>query len=230
MLNSAIKKKMEKLLTCNPLRHLPGTKFHRKFMQRHARTIGFEEAIIHSKGMTCIDLGANVGKYTRKMAKNAKYVIAFEPDPWALEKLRDNVSNLNNVRVENVAVGTREEDVLLYRHTQFDNDPLLYSESSSVIASKSNVGLKGAIKVRQVDFIKYLDILDEDIGILKIDIEGAEVDLLEALLERPDILKRVNHVFIETHERKIPGHKTRVQALRKKSHRMRKPKFNFYWN
>lgn len=199
-------------------------------MERYARTIGFEEAIAHSEGMTCIDLGANIGTYTKKMAQRAKYVVAFEPDPWARAELQANVSHLNNVRVEGVAVGTSEGKVLLYRHAQFDDNPLLYSESSSVIASKSNVVLKGAIEVRQVDFIKYLEDLDKNIGILKIDIEGAEVDLLEALFERPDILKRIDHVFIETHETKVPGHKPRVQALRKKALSMKKPKFNFYWN
>ena len=180
--------------------------------------------------MTCIDLGANIGTYTKKMAARVKYVIAFEPDPWARAKLRDNVSHLNNVRVEDAAVGTSEGKVLLYRHPQFDDNPLLYSESSSVIASKSNVVSKGAIEVRQVDFIKYLEDLDKDIGILKIDIEGAEVDLLEALFENPDVLKRINYIFMETHETKIPSHKPRVQALRKKARGMKKPKFNLYWN
>ena len=221
---------MKKLFTYNPLRHLPGTRFHRRYMERYARTTGFEEAVVHSEGMTCIDLGANIGTYTKKMAARAKYVIAFEPDPWAQAKLRDNVSQLNNVRVEDAAVGTSEGKVLLYRHPQFDDDPLLYSESSSVIASKRNVVSKGAIEVRQIDFIKYLENLDKDIGILKIDIEGAEVDLLEALFERPDILKRIDRIFMETHETKIPDHKRRVQALRKKAHSMKKPKFNFYWN
>lgn len=97
--------------------------------------------------MTCIDLGANIGKYTKKMAASAKHVIAFEPDPWARTKLQDNISHLNNVRVEDAAVGISEEKVLLYRHAQFDDDPLLYSESSSVIASKNNVVSKGAIEV-----------------------------------------------------------------------------------
>lgn len=180
--------------------------------------------------MTCIDLGANIGTYTKKMAVRAKYVIAFEPDPWAQAKLRDNVSHLKNVKVEDAAVGTSEGKVLLYRHPQFNDDPLLYSESSSVIASKSNVVSKGALEVRQVNFIKYLEDLDKDIGILKIDIEGAEVDLLEALLEKPGILKRIDHVFVETHETKIPDHKPRVRALRKKTRRMKKPKFNLYWN
>ena len=215
------------------LRHLPGKpgrRYDRKFMLPSAGKIGFEKAVRRSEGMTCIDLGANVGEYTRKMASGTKQVIAFEPDPWSLAALHANTTDLNNVRIENAAAGTSERMVLLYRHAQFEEDPTLYSESSSVIAKKRNVSKERAIEVRQINFISYLENLDEDIGILKIDIEGAEVELLEGLFDRPDILKRVHHIFAETHETKIPGHESRVNALQKRARRIRKPHINLYWH
>ena len=86
--------------------------------------------------MTCIDLGANVGNYTRKMALKAKRVIAFEPDPWACEELRANLADLDNVKIENAAAGACEKKVLLYRHARFESDPASYSEASSVIAGQ----------------------------------------------------------------------------------------------
>ena len=58
--------------------------------------------------MTCVDLGANVGEYTAKMAFMAKQVIAFEPEPWAYAALQANVADLDNVRIENVAAGVNE--------------------------------------------------------------------------------------------------------------------------
>ena len=125
---------------------------------------------------------------------------------------------------------TSEGMVLLYRHPQFEEDPTFYSISSSVIASKRNVSTERAIEVRQINFINYLENLDEDIGILKIDIEGAEVELLEALFDRPDSLKRVHHIFAETHETRIPGHETRVNALQKRAHSIKKPHINLYWH
>ena len=179
--------------------------------------------------MTCIDLGANVGEYTRKMASVAKRVIAFEPDPWTLAVLQANVADLQNVRIENAAAGTFEGRVLLYRHARFEQNPALYSESSSLIASKSNVTEEGAIEVRQIDFIDYLYRLNEDIGVIKIDIEGAEVDLLEALLDRPEIVKRIHYIFVETHESRIPGHELRVKALHDRVQGMQRPIINLYW-
>ena len=187
----------------NLLRRLPGEwgRYYQRNFLRLQTLAAFDEALRRSEGMTCIDLGANVGKYTKKMASVAKRVIAFEPDPWACVELRANVADLDNVIIENAAAGACEKRVLLYRHARFDSDPALYSEASSVIAEKRNLTEEDAVEVKQIDFIRYLEGLDEDVGVLKIDIEGAEVDLLESLFDRPDVLARIDNIFAETHEK-----------------------------
>ena len=102
------------------------------------------------------------------MASVAKRVIAFEPDPWTLDVLQANVADLDNVKIEGVAAGTHEGRVLLYRHVLFEENPALHSESSSLVASKSNVAQEGAVAVSQIDFIAYLEQLNEDIGVVKL--------------------------------------------------------------
>ena len=224
---------MNKLFKYAILRHLPGKiggRYRVKYLRRHAQTRKFPEALRRSRDMTCIDLGANVGEYTRKMASVAKRVIAFEPDPWTLDVLRANVADLDNVTIEGVAAGTHEGRVLLYRHARFEEDPVLHSESSSLIACKSNVAQEGAIEVRQIDFIVYLERLDDDIGVMKIDIEGAEVDLLEALLCRPDIMNRIDYIFVETHETRIPGHAQRVKSLQDRVQEIQRPRIDLNWS
>ena len=216
----------------NLLRWLPGNwgrYYERKFLGLHTLA-AFEEALRRSEGMTCIDLGANVGKYTRKMALKAKRVIAFEPDPWACAELRANLADLDNVRIENAAAGACEKKVLLYRHARFDSDPALYSEASSVIAGKRNLTKEDAVEVRQIDFIRYIENLDGEVGVLKIDIEGAEVELLESMLDRPDVLARIDHIFAETHENGIPAHKPRVNALYEKAQSIERPCINLSWH
>ena len=224
---------MDKLFKYRLLRHLPGRigrHYDRQILRLHARRREFPEAVRRSEGMTCIDLGANVGTYTRTMASVAKEVISFEPDPWAHAMLEVNVADLDNVRIENVAAGTKEGKVLLYRHARFAEDPAVYSISSSIVTGKKNVTSEGAVEVRQVDFIRYLENLNEEIGILKIDIEGAEVDLLEALLDRPHIMERINWIFAETHESRIPAHGTRVKSLRERVQGRQRPEINLYWS
>ena len=216
----------------NLLRRLPGNwgrYYQRKFMGLHTLA-AFEEALRRSGGKTCIDLGANVGIYTRKMALGAKQVIAFEPDPWACAELRANLAEFDNVRIENMAAGACEKAVILYRHPRFESDPAMYSESSSVIDGKIGVSKEGAVEVQQIDFIRYIEDIDEDIGVLKIDIEGAEVELLEFLFERPDVLARIDHIFAETHENGIPSHKPRVSALYEKARTIERPSINLSWH
>ena len=224
--------KYKKILKYNTLRHLPGKRgqrYYRKYMLLMAN-VGFENAIRHSKDLICIDLGANVGDVTRKMASMVKQVVAFEPDPWAYAALHQNVSHFNNVKIENAAASVGEGIVLLYRRAGFEKDPAFNSQSSSIIAEKRNVTEEGAIEVRQINFIRYLEDLNEDIGVIKIDIEGAEVDLLESLFDRPDILKRIGYIFAETHETRIPGHERRVTALRERARSTKHPRINLYWH
>ena len=221
-----------KRLKYEVFRHLPGAlgrRYGRRLAILISRTEGFAEAIRHSRSLTCIDLGANTGKYTKQMATEAKKVIAFEPDPWACAALRDNLAGLDNVKIECAAAGTHDGKVLFYRHARVNDDPGRYSQSSSVVSAKTNIAGGAALEVQQIDFIRYLEWLDEDIGILKIDIEGAEVDLLEALFDKPEVLDRIAFMFVETHEKRIAGHAPRVEALRRRAMQIECPRINLNW-
>ena len=79
-----------------------------------------------------------------------------------------------------------------------------------------------------MDFLRYLG--DLEIGVLKMDIEGAEVQILEALFDRPDRLHRIRYIFAETHERMIPGHQPRVDALQRRARKIGQPSVNLYWH
>ena len=212
-------------------RRLPG-RIGRRYAHNHTiltHIRGFANAVTRCSGMTCIDLGANVGEYTRKMAAEAGRVIAFEPDPWSLSLLRDNLSDLDNVTIEDAAAGTTDGRVSLYRHPRFHSDPGRYSEDSSVVAGNLRLTEEASYEVRQIDFIRYLDDLGDDIGVLKIDIEGSEVELLEALFDRPDILNRITYLFADTHERLFPELAARVAALRQRARRIDRTHINLDW-
>ena len=209
-------------------RHLPG-RIGRRYNRKYAIFKEFPSAIQRCRGMTYIDLGANVGHYTRKMAVEAGRVIAFEPDPWCLAALRNNLAGFDNVTIEDAAAGASDGKALLYRHSLFDSNPGYYSEASSIVAGNRDLEETKHYEVRQIDFIRYLEDLDEDIGVLKIDIEGAEVELLEALFYRPDILKRICYLFAETHERLFPALAPRVASLRQRARRTGRTRINLDW-
>lgn len=215
------------------LRHLPGRRGQRyaekygHFLKNDAEAL-FASVLPGLAGQTCIDLGANIGTHTRRLAAHCGRVIAFEPDPWTAARLRENTADLGNVDVIEAAAGTEEGGVTLYRALAYADDPEKYSESTSVFAEKSNVDPGNRIDVKQIDFPAFLASLDTPVGVLKIDIEGAEVPLLETLFDHP-ACDRVGWIFCETHETRLPDLAERTRALRLRARGMSRPVVNLDW-
>jgi len=213
-------------------RHLPG-RLGEYYERKHKRKLTpqeFEDALLQIAGMTCIDLGANFGKYTIKMSAHAGKVVAFEPDPESLRILQERTAGQSNITIKNIAAGTEDKSILLYRAKNKRENGTINLQASSVIASNQGIDTEHGVLVKQIDFVKYLEDLNENIGILKIDIEGAETDLLEALFAEPSLVNRIRFIFCETHERFIPSHKPRIRNLRKSSEQFQKCKISLDWH
>lgn len=165
-------------------------------------------------GDVAIDCGANVGRYTRLLARNGAEVHAFEPDPVAFEALGRAMAGHQNVTLHRAAVGAEAGRVTLYRAAAFAEDPVEHSVSSSVFADKGNVDAAAAVEVEQIDLAEFLSRFPR-VALLKLDIEGAEVPVLERLLET-GLLDRIGCVMVETHEAKVPALAERTAALRQR--------------
>ncbi|MFP4274391.1 MAG: FkbM family methyltransferase, partial [Paracoccaceae bacterium] len=95
------------------LQHLPGQRgWHYKRKLRladyGATEAAFAAAIEGAAGRICVDLGANLGVFSQRMAAHAGKVYAFEPDPWTAEELRKAVADLPNVEVIEAAAGAED--------------------------------------------------------------------------------------------------------------------------
>ena len=163
------------------------------------------------------------------MALSAKAVITFEPDPWTISELRTNVADLDNVVLMKAAASTGDATVSLFRGPDFSRNPSMLSQSSSIVEANPAVVQESAEMVQQIDFIRYLSEPNEDIGIIKIDIEGSEFELLEALCDSPEVLGRIDFVFAETHESIMPEFDIRAASLRERARGVAKPRINMYW-
>jgi len=85
-------------------------------------------------GDLCIDLGANVGSITRRMAQSGADVISFEPDPGAYEALQKATADLPNVTLVHKAAGHQADSLFLHRSAKWSpDDPAGHTEGSSLV-------------------------------------------------------------------------------------------------
>ena len=136
-------------------------------------------------GGTLVDVGAFVGGYTLVGYKAGATVVALEPEPSNFEVLLRNVkeNGCGNVEVLNIAAGASPGRVAIYG-----------SKLSSTGAS-----IKGGEKVVGYVDVRPLDEIIERVGlnridVLKIDVEGAEADVLRGA---ENTLRKTRYVLIE---------------------------------
>jgi FkbM family methyltransferase len=179
-------------------------------------------------GEIAIDCGANIGKFTAPMANTGATVFAFEPDPEAFVRLRERLGNFENVTLIDKAVGGTNGLVRLYRAVDFAEDPCKRTVASSIFASKQNVDDAAAVTVEQIELAAFIAALDKPVALLKLDIEGAEVPVIEHLLETRTI-DGVRNLFVETHEKRIPELASRTALLREQLVKRGGINANFNW-
>ena len=173
----------------------------------HYRGI-FEEGVIRkmasvlSPGMGFVDVGANIGLHSlvaaHKVGATGR-VLALEPQRLVYERLKANIAlnNLSHVMALNVAAGAADSESMLY-HLSEANDgqatfALSVGERSSAQETARMVQLDALVKS------VFGDALPE---VIKIDVEGAELDVLRGATNTFQ-QSRPNHVFVECIERNL---------------------------
>jgi FkbM family methyltransferase len=186
--------------------------------ERAAQARGLMQGILSMlrPGDVVIDCGANLGDVTAPLAATGATVHAYEPDPYAFAQLSDRVGHLPNVVLHNAAVGVTAGTVRLMRAANFDDNPRAGSVKSTVIAGGRNIAEGDAIDVAMVALPAVIRDLAQgpgEIAFLKMDIEGAELDLLEHM-QAEGLFGLVRLTVAETHEKKFADLRPRFAALR----------------
>ncbi|MDB5694425.1 MAG: hypothetical protein JWO81_3488, partial [Alphaproteobacteria bacterium] len=187
------------------------------------RRKGFERRVAENHAGVCaglkpgdvaIDCGANIGDMTALMAATGAAVYAFEPNPAAFGVLSARFKEAPNVHCLNQAVLDREETVRLFEHVRAVEDPVYWSNGSSVLEFKGNVDKARWAEVKAIDLAQFIRSLGRRVGLLKIDIEGAECEVLESLIGQ-GLHEMVDLILVETHDHKIKELQPRTEALRR---------------
>lgn len=148
-----------------------------------------------------LDVGAHIGLatiYFRSLYMDAK-ITAFEPHPQLLDCLQKNLAAniIKDVTVIPKAVWTTEGRIKLHVDTDQENQWL--STSSLIRGSWTKKQPTTSIDVEAVRLSTYMD---GPIDILKMDVEGAEYEVLKECLPK---LAQVQHLFVEVHTSREHG-------------------------
>lgn len=199
----------------DPLRKL---KRRHKRDLRYARAEGMLAGVVSMlrPGDVVVDCGANRGDVTAQLAASGALVHAFEPDPYNFAKLQERFADAGNVTLHAAAVGTSDGTIRLMRAANWEANPDLASVKSTVVAGGQNIAEGDGIDVAVIDFPAFLRGLVAEHGrvaFVKMDIEGAELDLLSAMLDAR-LFDDIQLTVAETHERKFKDLRPRFAALR----------------
>lgn len=169
-------------------------------------------------GDLAVDCGANRGVVTEKLAATGADVIAFEPDPDMFALLQQRFGDRPNVTLVNAAVGTQAGRIRLMRAENFATNPEGASVKSTILGGGRGIDAANSVEVDLIDFPAFLrekQASHGQITFLKLDIEGAELEILEAM-ETQDLFGAVRCLVAETHERKFRDLRERFKALRQR--------------
>lgn len=170
-----------------PSRHSFFSQFVELFVER---TYDFQES---KNTRFIIDCGSNIGMsvlYFKWRCPQAR-IICFEPNPVSFMFLNKNIkdNNLKNVELFQYAIGGKDGDVN-FSVGDIENSA---SPGASIYRTKNSNTTIISVPIRRLSpFIR------ERVDLLKLDIEGAEGETLNELINS-NAIKNVQEVWIEYH-------------------------------
>lgn len=147
-----------------------------------------------------IDCGANIGVsviYFKKHFPKAE-IVAFEPDPVIFDILSSNLkqAKFEGVTLVNKAIWNAESEITFY------------AEGGDAGRIAQQMDKTNLVKVPTISLRPYMD---REIDLLKIDIEGAELVVLDDIA---DVLYNVKNIFVEYHSfTDKPQHLSKVVSV-----------------
>ena len=170
------------------------------------------------------DVGANVGLYATKFSDRVGidgHVVCFEPSPINVAKLRHATNGRNNISIQQAALGSVKESVS-------------FSQGLDNLGATSRVLTLGdqlaedviKVSVERGDYLVSNGVVPTP-AVIKIDVEGFELDVLIGLKETIKQSK-VRAIFIEVHfslleQRGFPNAPSEIETILKNAG------FNYKW-
>jgi FkbM family methyltransferase len=130
----------------------------------------------HFRGRVMLDVGANIGNHALALAPNFDEIHCFEPNPVALERLRDNAALSGaTLHIHPVGLGAADAELEFHANTSGNLGGSSFARTSSPVS--------GILPVRRGDDTLAAQGIG-GVDLIKVDVEGFEADVL-AGLSRP---------------------------------------------
>lgn len=179
----------------------------------------------------CIDCGANIGQETISWARTGAVVHSFEPHPEAFAVLSDRTSNFENVHLYEKAVWITQAKIPLYMGAESypgHEYAVPFSIGATLYFSKDDADLSRQVQVETIDLIEFISYLDKHITLLKLDIEGAEGEIVNRLIDT-ELYKKIDLIAVETHDHHIPETAEQIAQIHKKISAQNINNINLNW-
>ena len=133
------------------------------------------------KNPTIIDVGAQVGLYSllAKFYPNSSWH-SFEPWKFSFNLLNDNIkfNEINNVKTYNIGLSDENQEEILYVPLYIDGSEVRGGLNSIAKRADGRLNLNKCEKVK-IKCDKLDNIIKEKVHIIKIDVEGYELNVLK---------------------------------------------------
>ncbi|WP_424986787.1 FkbM family methyltransferase [Microbulbifer sp. S227A] len=148
-------------------------------------------------GQDYLDIGAWIGPTVLYGARKARHVWCFEPDPEAFRALAWNIA-LNDITNVSAFAAAISQDVGIARMASFGGEP---GDSMTSLLNADGARGSDVLTIGWENFAGSVDL--SGVALVKMDIEGAEFDVLPALL--PWLRAQRPALYLSTHAPFLPA-------------------------
>jgi FkbM family methyltransferase len=148
-----------------------------------------------SKKPIIFDIGGNVGEYSERILNlnSDSQIIIFEPSKKNYIILNKKFKKYKNIKIENLGVSNKNGFAKLYHN--IPGSPLASLYKRSFLGSKK-VRMNGFEKIRITKIKNYMDKNNiKKIDLIKLDVEGYELECLKSLENRINKVKVIQFEF-----------------------------------
>lgn len=192
---------------------------NRAYVAHKYHKIFYEFYLRNQKGerLVFVDGGAHNGVFSDIALACGATCYAFEPNIYLCAFLRNLYKDNPNFTLHEAAISNKNKKTIFYN--TFDD---VVSQGASIVKFETSeyqkLQEKQGYEVQMIDFCDFVKGLVQKhgkINFIKLDIEGAEFEVLDSLIEQ-NLHENIEYLMVETHERIFDNPKAKIEALQAK--------------